>query len=169
MVIHFGSTGLNGPSLDYTYQNDHFFSSGILHPGKAEGIRSSPLRFGASTVNGQPVPEHASSAPAATAQVIFVQFVDGSTWGDSDAGREPVVVRNQTLQELGRLQRVLGEAGKQALKNELFKSDNPLPCISSIINNCSDKTASCLADGLRSMIEAAGRHQIDMKGTTLSR
>ncbi|MGA2234436.1 MAG: hypothetical protein ABSG23_03110 [Terriglobales bacterium] len=165
VVIHFASSGVNGPSLDYTYQNDDFFSSDILQPGKDERFHSSPLRFGAPTVNGHPVPDDldARSAPVATAQAMFVQFIDGSTWGDADLGREPLVVRNQTLTELRRLQRVLAQEGEQALKNELSKSENLLPCISAVMDICSDKAASCLAAGLRSMIEAARQHQIDMK------
>jgi hypothetical protein len=165
LVIHFRSSGLNGPGLDFTYLNDHFFSSDILQPGTDENFRSSPLRFGVPTVNGRPVPEDvaAGSVPVVTAQVVFVQLVDGSTWGDADLGRDPLVVRNQTLRELGRLERVLEEKGELAFKSELSKSENLPPCIGSVVATCNHEAASCLADGLRSMIEAARQHQIDMK------
>jgi hypothetical protein len=165
MVIHFTGSGLKGPGLDYSYEKDYFFSSDVLEPGKIEVFRSAPLRFGMPTVNGKAMPEDDDtiSTPVATAQVIFVQFVDGATWCDAGRGREPLVVSDQTWRELGRLERVLADAGEQALKNELSKSDNLLPCIRSLFESCSNGASSCFADGLRSMIEAARQHESGVK------
>ena len=165
MVIHFRSTGVDGPSLDYTYQDDRFFSLDVLDAAKVESFRSPSLKFGAPTVNGQPMQEDVDtkSGPVATAQVKFVQFIDGSTWGDPQSGRELGIVRNQTVQEISRLKRVLADSGEQALKSELSKIDNPLPSVGSVIHDCDGKAASCVADGLRSMIEAVRQHQVDTK------
>lgn len=165
IIIHFGSTGVNGPGLDYTYQKDYFFSSDILQPGKTESFRSSPLRFGRPTVNGHPVPEDNTqeiSPPLATAKVVFVQFIDGSTWGDANNAHEALLVRNQTLRELGRLESALNQKGEGALKDELVRSDNLLPCIGSVVSSCDDKPASCVVDYLHSMIEAARQHEIEI-------
>src|SRR5579872_3600655 len=89
MIIRFASSGLKGPGLDYSYEKDYFFSPGVLQAGKIEEFRSSPIRFGSPTVNGQPIPEDDDipSAPVITAKVAFVQFLDGATWGDTERGR----------------------------------------------------------------------------------
>jgi hypothetical protein len=170
IVIHFTSSGLKGPALDYSYQKDYFFSSDVLEPERTEAFRSSPLRFGMPTVNGKPIPEdgNISSTPVVTAQVMFVQFVDGATWGKVEIGREPLIIRNQTVQELVRLERVLREQGDQVLKDEFSRSDNALPCIGLVMDRCNGKAASCFADGLRSMIEAARQHQADMSAKSAS-
>lgn len=170
IVVHFTSSGLKGPGLDYSYQKDYFFSSDVLEPGRIEAFHSSSLRFGMPTVNGKPIPEDSniSSTPVVAAQVMFVQFVDGSTWGEVETGHEPLVVRNQTAQELARLERVLGEQGNQALKDEFSKSDTALPCIGAMADHCKGKAASCLADDLHSMIEAARQHQADLSAKSAS-
>jgi|SRR5215813_954952 len=164
VVVHVEGGGLNGPSLDYTYQKDYFFDPNILQPGKEEEFHSSPLMFGAARVNGQVVSEDniGGPGPTATAQVMFVQFADGSTWGDGESGKEPLTVRNQTIRELDRLEGVLKKDGDQALKKELSESAN-LACIDSLISGCRDKLDSCLVDGLRFMVKTAKQHEIEMK------
>jgi hypothetical protein len=165
MIIRFASGGLKGPGLDYSYEKDYFFSLGVFEVGKVEDFRSSPIRFGSPTVNGQPIAQDddISSAPIVTAQVVFVQFVDGTTWGDLGRGRESLLVRNQTQRELVRLERVLQNGGEQALTDELSKQDSTLLCINSLVSECRGKGDSCMADGLHSMIDAARRHEHDIE------
>jgi hypothetical protein len=116
-------------------------------------------------INGEPLPEsyYGGSTPVVTAQITFAEFVDGSTWGDVETGREPLIVRSQTVQELSRLERVLREQGEEVLKDEFSKSDNALACIDSVMDRCSGKAPSCFVDALRSMIEAVRQHQTDMR------
>jgi hypothetical protein len=166
-VIHFEAGGVNAPGLDYTYDEERFFGLDILEPGKTESIHNSPVRFGASTINGQPVPEDVGpdAVPAATAEVTFVQFVDGSTWGDPEAGHKSLIVRTQTFHELTRLEQVLEEGGERALKAEVSNMDIRFqpPCIGNLVRSCNNRAASCLADGLHSMIQAARQHETEMR------
>lgn len=165
MVVHFESSGVRGPSLSYTYQEDHFFGSDVLESGNFEDLRSSPLRFGDTMVNGRPVEYVAESSgpPTATAQVVFVQFVDGSIWGDSELARDALNDRVQTLQELHRLEEMFRSEGGQVFKKELSKHDD-LPCINSLMSRCKDNASStCLHDGVLTMIGAAMHRQTEMK------
>jgi hypothetical protein len=73
-----------GPLVGQNHQLDAFFAHELeIAPGQTSvhehadnGVMTEPIRKGASTI-----------APAASSQVIFVQFADGSTCGDANDGR----------------------------------------------------------------------------------
>jgi hypothetical protein len=167
VVLHFSGSGTRAAALDLMYQKEYFFSLDVLKKGKSELFRSSLARFGVASINGHPIPESedelGSGAARATAETVFVQFADGTTWGDSESARDAFIERRQTLEELGRLDAILRDQGEQALRQELSNSDLVLPCVGSLRSSCSAKTDSCLGDGLHSMIEAAQQHERAMK------
>jgi hypothetical protein len=167
VVMKIKSEDVDGPPLDYTYENELFFGSDVIRPGRVVPLRVDPVRFGDATVNGKPITWGGETervlAPTATVQVLFVQFVDGSGWGDAESVQDVFRVRGQTLRELSILETTLRDRGEQDFKEELSKSAPLLPCISSLMNSCSAEANSCLADGVRSMIESAERHQIGLK------
>jgi hypothetical protein len=74
--------------LHFTSSNDCFFTGDVLAPGVPAGVNSGPIRLGAHPRGDIPTrEERGSSNKAATASEIeFVQFQDGSTWGDNDMG-----------------------------------------------------------------------------------
>jgi hypothetical protein len=163
VVLHVCGSGTRAASLNLTYQKEYFFGLNVFKRGESEPFHSSLARFGVATVNGQPIldgeNERGSRRPRATAETVFVQFADGTTWGNSESAGDAFIVRKQTLQELGRLEGILRDQGEQALREELSSSDLLLPCIGSLRSSCSGKADFCLADGLRSMIESAQQHQ----------
>jgi hypothetical protein len=170
IILHFSGRGALAAAVNLTYQKEYFFGLDPLEKGESEPFRTSRFSLGAATVNGQPIPEREDKrrgAPGASAEIVFVQFTDGTTWGDSDSARDAFVEREQTLQELTTLEKILGDQGEQALKDELSKGDPP-PCISSLRASCIGKAESCLGNGLRSMMEAAEYHQhmMNVKSTT---
>ena len=165
LILRFVSNGTSGPTLNFTYQKEYFFNLNVLGKGSSEDFHSAMVRLKFAPVS-QPVQEsrvEGSAVPAASAETVFVQFVDGSTWGDSESAQDAFNERRETLRELSRLERVLQNGGEQMLKEELSKQDSNPPCINSLVSECSGKADSCMADGLRSMIEAARRHEHDIE------
>jgi hypothetical protein len=165
-VVRFEARGVNEPGLDNSYEMDRFFGRAVLQAGGLEKIRDFPISFGETIVNGKPVPEEVGpdAHPTATAQVTFVQFVDGSTWGDVDAGREFILRRRSTLGELKRLEQVLNSQGTDVFARDLSNSaaSFQFPAVGALISECKSKAGSCLIDGLHSMLQAATEHQAEM-------
>jgi hypothetical protein len=167
IVVHFVNDEANGPSLSLTYQEDYLFRN-LLERQGSDSFHSAVvnLKFAASETFQHGLMER-SSVPTASAEAVFVQFADGTTWGDSQSALGALFQRKQTLQELARLERVLADAGEQALVNEFSsKSDHLLPCIRSLFDRCTNGSPSCLADGLRSVVETAKQREIDMESVS---
>jgi hypothetical protein len=161
-VIHFEASVLKVPALNLNHIVDRFFSPTVLRAAETEKIDLS-LPEG----TPQPEPEEVDHDPVsvATAEVTFVQFVDGSTWGDADPNLRFIVSRKNTLNELNRLNEVLDEQGVEAFTRELSISaaDPQFTASGALVWNCKMKPSSCLIDGLHSMLLAAAEHQAEMK------
>jgi len=165
-VIDFEASGVNAHKLHHTYLVDRFFSSGALQPGKTERIMSSSISLGIPLINGQPVPEEIDpeEVPAATAEVLFVQFADGSTWGDPEEGSRSLSERRDALNELRRLEQVLNEHGSDTFITEFGTSSASLrfTAINALESACERKPISCIVDGFRSMLKTATQNQARM-------
>src|SRR5580658_5179345 len=165
-VIHISGTGVGAPGIDHTVAVERFFGSNGLNPGGVEAIDHTPLRLGPAVSEGSvPVETGPAASPSATtAELTFLQFADGSTWGDPDVGRQQLSMRTKTLGELHKLEQILDEQGEPGLKNELSRVGQfQFPAIDSLVQNCTDKPASCLANGLRSTLKEAELHEAEMK------
>lgn len=165
-VVHFGVSGVNAPGLNHNWTMDRFFGPMIFQAGGLEKIEDPPAPFGETKINGQPVPAYVGldAHPMAKAEVTFVQFVDGSTWGDGAVGRELISQRRNALGELKRLEQVLNTQGTEAFARELSDSAASLrfPATGALVYECKSKADSCSVDGLHSMLQAAAEHQAEM-------
>jgi hypothetical protein len=138
MVVHLSAT--SGPGQDETYSQEYFFGD-TLAPGQVEVSHDPEQRFGASVVNGEPLPYRKDPHPAAQAHAEFVQFSDGSTWGDADSAKDVFETRRKTLEELDLLEHLYEQAGESAFLDELARADDSLNVIRQIKDECSEKTA----------------------------
>ena len=162
LCVRFRVNDGSAPGLDYAYRKDYFFSQKTLEPDSSEDVLSAPSSVSAPMINGVPIVNGPStSKPIATAEVEFVQFSDGSTWGDQDAARSALEIRASTMQELRTLESTYTEEGERAFLLELSKQEL-LPGINSIENICKDRNdeyATCALDMIRKMIATAqSRH-----------
>lgn len=108
--------------LHFTSSHDYFFTGDVLVPGVSAGVTSGPINLVAHPQGDTPTREesHSSSrAVVASAEIEFVQFQDGSTWGDSDVETEAFQARSATLQKLQSLQRLYAELGQKAFMDAL--------------------------------------------------
>jgi hypothetical protein len=159
LCIHFRTDGGSISGLDHPYKKDYFFSKDGLVPGLAEVVHSQLLSFGESIVNG--IPEHVADPfalkPEATAKIEFVQFTDGSTWGDPDAGEDVLKVRRDTIDELRVLDYTYEESGAQSFRDELSK-EMFLPTINVLKNMCEDRSdyTQCVLDKVQEILNIAG-------------
>jgi hypothetical protein len=161
MVMHLEAGG--APRLDETFSQEYFFGD-ALEPGASEvqdGLGASLAR----AVNGVPQigGEHAPEA-VAKVRVEFVQFGDGSSWGDADSAKTVLGMRRETLGELDKLEHIYEQAGEDAFLEELARADDPLPVISQLKGGCRDRPRSpnCAHDAVRRTIEVAKEHQAGM-------
>lgn len=167
LSVRFQTSGGSAPGLDYVYENDYFFREGALAPGALESVHLSPYGFGAPIVNGVPLVETIDPSalkPTATAQVKFVQFTDGSTWGDQDAAADVLTARRGTVRQLAALEQTYVQSGEKAIRGELSK-ETLLPYINWLQAACKNNLdySRCALDRVQGMLEAARNHKRTMR------
>ena len=102
----------------YTYSNDYFFSPKILGSGNVADISIAGLRYG---------PRHETSSPprfSPTAEVIYVEFADGTHWGDPESAQHLYQIRASTLVELHTLKNAYESGGDEAFVGALLRAEN---------------------------------------------
>jgi mannitol/fructose-specific phosphotransferase system IIA component len=158
MVVHLEAT--SGPGSDETFSQEYFFGD-PLAPEQVEAHDFPEQRFGTTLVNGEPMPYKPDPRPAAQAHAEFVQFSDGSTWGDEDSAQNALGIRRQTMGELDLLEHVYEQAGESAFLDELAKADEFLNVISQLKSRCSDKAmyTSCTHKGVHQTFVTAKEHE----------
>jgi hypothetical protein len=161
MVMHVEANGT--PGRDETYSQEYFFEN-ALEPGAVEVHDEPGTSFG-QAVNGTPLidSEHDPHA-VAKVRVEFVQFSDGSTWGDAGAAEHVLKMRSETLAELDKLEHIYEQAREDAFLEELARADDYLPVISQLKGGCRNKakTSNCAHNAVQRTIDAARDHQTEM-------
>lgn len=107
----------NGSSDSVTEEYDAFFHPQLLNPGD-----SFPMGSGGS--NGQKVIEDRHSGhsdPACEVAAQWVQFADGSTFGDVQQAKHLLASRKLIFEALGRLDDVYKSDGAEVFLSELLK------------------------------------------------
>lgn len=117
------------------YTNDFFFSGGNFDPDNTIDVSMLGPNYGP--------PHQTDYVPrfSPNAQVEYVEFADGTHWGDPDSARDAYASRNLTLTELHKLRDAYQRQGDEAFIAELSRSENDdLPAIYSLkhVNNASD-------------------------------
>jgi hypothetical protein len=129
----------SGPGHDEKYSQEYFFAD-ALAPGHVEVNHSPEQRFGTPLVNGEPVPYRKDPHPTAQAHAEFVQFSDGSTWGDADSATNVLSLRRKTVEELDLLEHLYEQAGESAFLEEFAQADDFLDVIRQMQDRCREKT-----------------------------
>ena len=161
MVMHLGANGT--PGRDETFSQEYFFGD-ALEPGAVEVYDEPATSFG-QAVNGVPLIDDGHDQHAvARVRVEFVQFSDGSAWGDAGSAENVLKMRSETLAELDMLEHIYEQAGEEAFLEEFAGADDYLPTISQLKHSCKDKakTSNCAHDAVQRTIDAAKNHQTEM-------
>jgi hypothetical protein len=157
--------------LSFTSSSDYFFTGDALAPDDSAGVNSGPLRLVAHPQGDAPKSgERDSSKQALTtsAEIEFVQFQDGSTWGDTDAETEAFRVRSATLHKLESLQRVYAEHGEKAFLDALAEP-TMLGCVERVKTDCkaNNDNSSCSRGAIQRMLDAAAHRRFLEKTLTV--
>jgi hypothetical protein len=145
--------------LNFTSSNDYFFTVDVLAPDVSASVSSGPISLVAQSQGDMLAGEdRVSSNHAVTAslEIEFVQFEDGSTWGDSDAETRAFQYRSATLHKLESLQRAYSEQGEQGLLDALAEPIG-LECVERIKMDCKDSNdnLSCTLEAIQRMLDSA--------------
>jgi hypothetical protein len=138
--------------LHFTSSNDYFFTGDVLAPDVSAGVHSGTI----SLVAHPQGETRSNQAVTASAEVEFVQFQDGSTWGDTDVETEALRGRSATLQRLELLQRVYAEQGEKAFLDALAEP-TMLGCVERIQTDCraNNANSSCAREAIQRMLDLA--------------
>ncbi len=156
IVVKMDITGLNGLGTHHTRSTDYFFTSDIFYPDTIETIYETvgPL----AELQGQT--EAQSEGPTANAKVAFVQFLDGSTWGDQSEGRDALQQRRETWNELRFLRQTYDSQGEKRFLDALMRPSR-LPGIDLLqsVYKRSSNDAEAVVRKLTDMLNFADLHQ----------
>jgi hypothetical protein len=124
--------GVRAPDVD-SRSDDNFFSN-LLQPGATDTLEES-WRFGTASSGAESMPGEERSTPSANVSMLFVQFADGSTWGDSASARTALESRTDTVSRLMALESIYRGDGENALIDDLLKP-TALPVIWQLQDFC---------------------------------
>ena len=140
-----------------TNQNDYFFVSDVLAPNAIETLDlSTPAMSRGSAEQRHPPPP---SPRRANAHVAFVEFADGSYWGDLQAAKELLQDRIAAWRRLSELQQIYRLNGEQAFLTELMR-DSRLLAVEMLQDTYKkDKNVTGAVAQLNDMLVAADAHR----------
>jgi hypothetical protein len=138
--------------LHFTSSNDYFFTGDVLAPDVSAGLHSGTIRLVAPPQGNT----RSNQAVTASAEVEFVQFQDGSTWGDADVETEAFRDRSATLQRLELLQTVYAQQGEKAFLDALVEP-TMLGGVERIQTDCraNNDNSSCAREAIQGMLDLA--------------
>jgi hypothetical protein len=159
------TAGGSGPELNLREPHDFFFTGDVLAPSAREGVsdQSCPIRLVLRPPNGNRYAETADATALPTnafVRVQFVQFTDGSIWGDRDEAAKVQLERRETLDKIKSLQQVYSEQGEKAFMDALAEP-TALPCFERIKTLCRNENpdSTCARKGIAEMLTIAARQR----------
>jgi hypothetical protein len=143
-----------------TREDDDFFRPDSFAPNTTKTLEESTGPFGEPTSGAVLEP----AAPEATVRVVFVQFADGSTWGNPDAGRRALRERYLSWDEMKLLSEAYQKDGKERFGAELLKPTD-LQAIRKLQRLYADgpKDMAVVLNEMSTMLRYADLHQRGME------
>jgi hypothetical protein len=140
-----------------THEEDYFFSDHQFEPGAA--LTLEPTQRG---LQPERVANDPERTPEATAAVRFVQFADGSTWGDQDEGERVLIMRQEHLRNLNELWQVYQTGGDPEFETALMKpsTDDAVSILQAMYRE--RKNLRIVTDKLEKMLASAESRRKNM-------
>ncbi len=110
-----------GSRQEFVRQYECFFAPDVIRPGDQHSLSGPGPTETTETFN----PLHPPKTARATAKIVYVQYVDGSTFGHPVFGAEIRKIRQITWQHLRRLDRAYQRGGLSAFQEELSETVQP--------------------------------------------
>jgi hypothetical protein len=164
-VLHIEASGLGGPGHDQEYLHEYFFDD-ALSPSASDVHDSWEYSFGQSVDNTPMTCAQSDPHPVAKAHVEFVQFNDGSTWGDLESARGGLGLRQEAVRELDSLEHTYEQAGQDTFLAQ-FAAEQNFNIHSLMVACQGDRNkVECLHQVLGKKINAARTHQAGIDSAT---
>jgi hypothetical protein len=141
--------------MGHTYIGDHFFVTDVLAPNATEHIDLSLPPMGNSRDQSEPP---LRKLPHPTAYVAFVEFADGTYWGDLQEARDILQDRVASWQRLNDLQQIYRLRGQEAFSTELM-GESHLIAVEWLQGTFKEKGAAAAIAQLNDMLSAAAAHR----------
>jgi hypothetical protein len=122
-LAYFDGVGPHGGGVHHVIQIDHFFW-GDIAPGDSFVLARSGPRERSSASTDRVSPLQPADEPKAEVSVQYVQFVDGSTFGEETIAKERLEVRSVILDALRRLDNAGSEKVFRALLAQKIQPDD---------------------------------------------
>jgi len=161
--VGFDGNGSSGPSLNLIQSNDYFFTGDVFAPGETVKMTPCPIRLVLRTAKS-PAETGDSTALTASARVEFVQFSDGTIWGDRDTAAKVQLDRSETLRsKIESLRKIYSEQGERAFMDALAEP-TAFSCLERIKSLCRNENAnsSCARKAIQQLLAtAAQQHNLE--------
>lgn len=139
--------------VTYLEQDDYYFQEVMLQPGSSTYL-SIKLPFGRSSAvyDARPIRPHAD------AKVVFVQFANGSKWGDSNVADRAINERKLALDSLESLSKISKNDSEQNFVRALMQPTElePLLKLQELYHNSKDYSSVSLR--MNEMLQSARVH-----------
>ncbi len=161
-----GQHAAPGGGPTYVLEDDRFFSDNLIRPGGSLTLRDTEPGTPEVACCINPLAEN--SDPTAEFYLRFVQFADGSTFGDPAEARDALAMRETILRGLRELNQSYAEHGKQGFTAKLkeqssFSATAPF---GQILAKYSDGGAQAALDKARQILATARQHAAMIAGAT---
>jgi hypothetical protein len=161
--------GTNAPGVNDRWSQDYYFSD----PFEPESTMDHEWTFGPFVSRMEVKSEGGSkwvdlepergAQQRVIASVLFIQYADGSSWGDKEEANTALAVRQETVKTLTALASIYRENGETALVRALSESTG-LPAVSSLQNFCQHSDdKSKVVDRLFRTLATVDEHARTMK------
>ena len=163
-----GQRAAPGDGATYELQQDRFFNEDLINPGEVLTVRDA--RPGKPDVACCVNPLAATREPKGEFRLRFVQFADGSTFGDMSEGEGALTLRRTILAGLRQLLQSYAEGGKAGFAAELSKQPafmSTAPC-RQISAKFSDSGAETAIEETKRMLAVAEQHSGMIAGGKLT-
>lgn len=153
------ASSLIPPSRKLTRIDDYFFTPYVFNAGATRNWQEllDPVSASEGRSGAAPIPVSATGA------VVFVQFTDGTTWGDEKAAAEALQTRRLSFEKLRLLEKICQTQGPQDFVDELMKPSELL--IVSTLQRCyreTNKDVRAVIEELTRMLRSAELHTSDL-------
>lgn len=161
-----GQHAAPGDGPTYVIEDDRFFSENLIEPRESLTLRDTEP--GAPNMACCINPMAEKSDPTAEYYLRFVQFADGSTFGDPAEARDAFALRDTILRGLRELDRSYAEHGEQGFTTKLkeqssFSATAPFKQILAKYNEAAVEVA---LDKARQILATAEQHAAMIAATT---
>lgn len=107
------------PERSVTRIEDFFFSRTLLEPGATTSAKLQLVPYDLNRDRQVPL-----TRISPTSKILFVQFSDGTWWGDSEVAQQPLAERGEALKYLQHLLEIHRRFGELGLASELRAPSN---------------------------------------------